>query len=398
MEKISENLNQDQEFENFKNSFSPEEIKWVKEYSGDNTEEYPLSTMDKENTEATEIEIPSDIVQIKFNELKPGKKILLEKISFLESGVEICGESDRVKAEEFVKNNYPTSKNIDFSKIFFAYGNMPGGAGAVAVPQLTEKGPISIICLPKKWQKAIENSDFDELGKKYYENIRADYKTGLGGSLEEDLIAGKDLQYVKEGKIKQFPEKLRAILCSKDFNGLGEDIVKEGVNHEATHAIHQTEPALFKEYGNKMLSLDKEIIDIRKAASILLERSFSVSERKILVKEYLKSFGAYQEGFNKEEELLNNWPEYVNQRLFSEFVVSRLANKPERENVSEMKKIWAEEYGLDSGDERIFDKKWLENRTCELKERFMKNPTRETYKEWFACSDFSNEIMRYDGK
>ncbi|MBU4462053.1 hypothetical protein KKD91_03245, partial [Patescibacteria group bacterium] len=27
----------------------------------------------------------------------------------------------------------------------------------------------------------------------------------------------------------------------------------------------------------------------------------------------------------------------------------------------------------------------------------MKKPTRETYKEWFAYSDFRNEIMRYDG-
>lgn len=407
MEKNSENLNLENQA-----GFSAEEKEFAEDYSKSmekQADDLGFNVAEKkeikdcshniphrENIETAESEIPLDVVQIKFNELKPGKKIVLEKVSFLESGVKICEASDARKAEEFVKNNYPTSKNIDFSKIFFAYGDMPGGAGAVAVPLLTENGPISIICLPKKWQKAIENDDFNELGKKYYENIKVDYKTGLGGSLEEDLIEGKDLQYAKEGKIKQFPEKIRAILCIKDFNGLGKNIAAEGVNHEVTHAIHQTESALFKEYGNKMLSLDKEISDIRKAASNLLERSFSESERKTLIKEYLKSFGAYQEGFTKEEELLNNWSEYVNQRLFTEFIVSRLANKPEREMVLEMKKIWAEEYGLDSGDKNIFDKAWLKNQTCELKEKFMKNPARETYKEWFIYSDFNNEIMRGD--
>lgn len=395
-------------YKNTEDKFTEEEKKFAENYSrvmekqtddfgwGVAKEEDVSDREDDENMQVSEVKIPRDIAEIGFDELKPGKKILLEKISFLEKGVEICEEDDAKKMIEFVKNVYPTSKEIDFSKIFFAYGEMPGGAGAVACPKLTEKGPVSIVCFSKDWREAIESDDFKKLGKSYYEDIENDYKQATGGKLDEDLRTGKDLQHVTQGRIKLLPDKIRTILQNKDFDRLGRDIVTEGINHEVTHGIHQTEPALFKEYGNKLISLDKDISDIRKTASSLLKEKFSESERKALVKEYLKSCGEYQEGYTDEKELTERWPDYVNQRLYSEYIAGRLADKPEREAVFEMKRIWAEAYGLDSNDDRIFNKEWLKNQVSTSKEEFMKNPTRETYKKWFNYSDFCNEILRID--
>ncbi len=393
------------------NKFTKEEIEFAKNYSKSmekqnsdlvdgvaekKGKEDRQDVQNDENEQFSEIEIPSNIVEIKFDELKPGKKILLEKVSFLESGVEICEEDKAKKLEEFVRNIYPTAKNIDFAKILFAYGKMPQGAGAVACPKLTEKGPVSIVCLPKNWQEAIETNDFSEYGKNFYKDLENEYKRATGENLEADLKTGKDLQYAEKGKIKPLSEKIRVILYNKDFDRLGKDITSEGINHEVTHAIHQTEPALFREYGNKLIALDIDISETRKVTDNMLKEKFSESERKALVKEYLKSCGEYQKGYTEEKELMDRWPDYINYRLYSEYIASRLANKSEREIVSEMKKIWAEAYGMDSSDECIFDKEWLKNQIFESKAEFMENPTRKTYKKWFNYSDFYNEILRND--